>query len=156
MSRKARVIKKNVVLDPVYNNVLVSRFINKMMFDGKRSVSEKIFYGAMDILKEKTGENPVDVFMKALDNVKPDVEVRSRRIGGATYQVPVEVRAERQISLAIRWLISYSRSRGEKSMSGKLAGEMLDAFRETGTSVKKKVDTHKMAEANKAFAHFRW
>lgn len=156
MSRKGRAEKREVLPDPVYNSVLVNRFINKMMFDGKKSVSEKILYSTFDNIKEKTGEPPLDVFTKALNNVKPDIEVRSRRIGGATYQVPVEVRTERQLSLAIRWILGYSRSRHEKTMVDKLTGEILDAFNNVGNSIKKKIDTHKMAEANKAFAHFRW
>ena len=156
MSRKGKAIVRPVIKDSVYNSELLSRFVNKMMYDGKKSKAEGVVYGALDKIKEKTGENPIDVFLKAIDNLKPDIEVRSRRIGGATYQVPVEVRPERQLSLAIRWILSYCRARGEKGMANKLAGELLDAYKNSGSSVKKKVDTHKMAEANKAFAHFRW
>lgn len=156
MSRKGKAIVRPIIKDSVYNSELISRFVNKMMYQGKKSKAEGVIYGALDKIKEKTGENPIDVFLKALDNVKPDIEVRSRRIGGATYQVPVEVRPERQLSLAIRWVLGYARDRGEKGMANKLANELLDAYKNTGSSVKKKIDTHKMAEANKAFAHFRW
>lgn len=156
MSRKNRAQKREITPDPIYNSELVSRFVNKLMYSGKKSTAQNIVYSALDILKEKTGESGLEVFQKALNNVKPDIEVRSRRIGGATYQVPVEVRPERQLSLAVRWVLAHSRARHEKNMSAKLAGELLDAFNNTGTSIKKKIDTHKMAEANKAFAHFRW
>jgi|APIni6443716594_1056825.scaffolds.fasta_scaffold381758_2 small subunit ribosomal protein S7 len=156
MPRKAVVRKREVSPDPVYGSVLVTKFISKIMYQGKKSVAESIFYGAMDILKEKTGDDPVKVFQKALDNVKPVLEVKSRRVGGATYQVPVEVRPERRLSLAVRWIIDYSRARGEKSMKGNLAAELLDAANNRGSSIKKREDTHKMAEANKAFAHYRW
>ncbi|MGC8763194.1 MAG: 30S ribosomal protein S7 [Acidobacteriota bacterium] len=156
MPRKAFVRKREVAPDSVYGSVLVSKFINKIMVQGKKSVAESIFYGAMDILKEKTGEDPLKVFQKALENVKPVLEVKSRRVGGATYQVPVEVRPERRLSLAVRWLIEYSRARGEKTMTECLAGEILDAYNNRGSSIKKREDTHKMAEANKAFAHYRW
>jgi small subunit ribosomal protein S7 len=156
MPRKAFVRKREVAPDSVYGSVLVSKFINKIMVQGKKSVAESIFYGAMDILKEKTGEDPLKVFQKALENVKPVLEVKSRRVGGATYQVPVEVRPERRLSLAFRWLIEYSRARGEKTMTECLAGEILDAYNNRGSSIKKREDTHKMAEANKAFAHYRW
>ncbi len=156
MPRKAFVRKREIAPDSVYGSVLVSKFISKIMYQGKKSVAESIFYGAMDILKEKTGEDPLKVFQKALENVKPILEVKSRRVGGATYQVPVEVRPERRLSLAIRWLIEFSRSRGEKTMTECLAGEVLDAYNNRGSSIKKREDTHKMAEANKAFAHYRW
>ena len=156
MPRKAFVRKREVAPDSVYGSVLVSKFINKIMVQGKKSVAESIFYGAMDILKEKTGEDPLKVFQKALENVKPVLEVKSRRVGGATYQVPVEVRPERRLSLAVRWLIEYSRARGENTMTECLAGEILDAYNNRGSSIKKREDTHKMAEANKAFAHYRW
>lgn len=156
MSRKGRIEKRDVIADPVYKSEVVSRFINKMMLKGKKGKSETILYNAFDIIKEKSGENPLEVFNKAIENVKPEIEVRSRRIGGATYQVPVEVRPERQLSLAFRWILTYARERHEKSMQEKLAAELLDAYRNTGSSIKKKIDTHKMAEANKAFAHFRW
>ncbi len=156
MPRKAVVRKREVSPDPVYGSVLVTKFISKIMYQGKKSVAESIFYGAMDIMREKSGDDPLKVFQKALDNVKPVLEVKSRRVGGATYQVPVEVRPERRLSLAIRWLIDYSRARGEKSMMGNLAAELLDAANNRGSSIKKREDTHKMAEANKAFAHYRW
>jgi len=156
MPRKALVRKRDIQPDPVYGSVLVSKFINKIMYDGKKSTAEAAFYGALDIVKEKTGDDPLKVFQKALDNVKPIIEVKSRRVGGATYQVPVEVRAERRLSLAIRWMIDYARSRSEKTMRDALAGEILDAAANRGSSIKKREDTHRMAEANKAFAHYRW
>lgn len=156
MPRKAFVRKREIPPDPVYGSVLVSKFINKIMYDGKRSVAESIFYGAMDIIQEKTGEDPLKVFQRALENVKPILEVKSRRVGGATYQVPIEVRPDRRLSLAVRWLIGYSRSRSENTMTESLAGEILDAYNNRGSSIKKREDTHKMAEANKAFAHYRW
>lgn len=142
--------------DARYNNYEVSRFICKMMFDGKKSTAEHCFYGAMDIIKEKLDKDPFEVFKKALDNAKPEIEVRSRRVGGATYQVPVEVRHSRQMALAMRWLIRFSRERSGHSMAQKLAAELIDAFKNTGNSIKKREDTHKMADANKAFAHFKW
>jgi small subunit ribosomal protein S7 len=156
MPRKAVVRKREIAPDPVYGSVLVSKFISKIMLDGKKSVAESIFYGAMDVVKEKAGEDPLKVFQKALENVKPVLEVKSRRVGGATYQVPVEVRPERRLSLAVRWIIDYSRARSEKTMMESLAGEILDAANNRGSSIKKREDTHKMAEANKAFAHYRW
>ena len=156
MPRKAFVRKREIPPDPVYGSVLVSKFINKIMYSGKRSVAESIFYEAMDIIKEKTGEDPLKVFQRALENVKPILEVKSRRVGGATYQVPIEIRPDRRLSLAVRWLIGYSRARSEKTMTESLAGELLDAYNNRGSSIKKKEDTHKMAEANKAFAHYRW
>lgn len=156
MSRKSKAIKREIQPDAIFGSELISRFVNKMMYDGKKSKAEKIIYTALDFIKEKTGEPSLEVFQKAINNVKPDIEVRSRRIGGATYQVPVEVRPERQLSLAIRWILSYARDRHEKSMALRLGGELLDAFNNSGSSIKKKMDTHKMAEANKAFAHFRW
>ncbi|MGA9751941.1 MAG: 30S ribosomal protein S7 [Acidobacteriota bacterium] len=156
MPRKAVVRKREIPPDSVYGSVLVSKFINKIMLEGKKSVAESIFYGAMDIIKEKAGEDPLKVFQKALENVKPVLEVKSRRVGGATYQVPIEVRPERRLSLAFRWIIEYSRSRSEKTMMEALAAEVLDAANNRGSSIKKREDTHKMAEANKAFAHYRW
>jgi small subunit ribosomal protein S7 len=156
MPRKAVVRKREIPPDPIYGSVLVSKFISKIMLKGKKSVAEGIFYGAMDIIKDKSGDDPLKVFQKALDNVKPVLEVRSRRVGGATYQVPVEVRQDRRLSLAVRWLIEFSRSRSEKSMREALAAEVLDAFNNRGSAIKKREDTHKMAEANKAFAHYRW
>lgn len=156
MPRKGPVPRREVLPDPIYNSRLASRFVNRLMYDGKKGVAEKIFYGALENLSEKTGEEPLRAFERALDNVKPQFEVKARRVGGATYQVPMEVRIDRQISLSIRWLITYARSRGEKGMVNKLAAELLDAFNNRGGAVKKKEDTHRMAEANKAFAHYRW
>ena len=156
MPRKGPVPKREILPDPIYNSRLVARFVNRLMYDGKKGAAEKIFYNALNVLAEKTGEEALQAFEKAIENVKPHVEVKSRRVGGATYQVPMEVRPERQISLSIRWLINYARSRGEKGMTNKLSAEFLDAFNLRGGAVKKKEDTHRMAEANKAFAHYRW
>jgi small subunit ribosomal protein S7 len=148
--------KLPLIADPVYNSVLVSRFINSLMKQGKRSVAQRIIYDAFEIIEEKVGKPPLEVFNKAIDNVKPELEVKSRRVGGATYQVPVEVRPERRVALAIRWIITYAKSRHGRSMSEKLADELIDAFNNTGSTIKKKDDTRKMAEANKAFAHYKW
>ena len=156
MPRKAFVRRREVAPDPVYGSVLASKIINKIMLEGRKSVAESIFYGALDIVKEKAAEDPIKVLTKALDSIKPVVEVKSRRVGGATYQVPVEVRPDRRLSLGIRWLIEYAEQRPEKTMVECLAGEILDAANNRGASVKKREDTHKMAEANKAFAHYRW
>lgn len=156
MPRKGPIPKREVLPDPVYNSRLAARFINRLMYDGKKGVAEKIFYSALTQLGEKTNEEPLRAFEKAIENVKPHLEVKARRVGGATYQVPMEVRPDRQVSLSIRWLIVYSRARGEKSMTGKLAAEFLDAYNSRGGAVKKREDTHRMAEANKAFAHYRW
>ncbi len=156
MSRKVKKYKRDVMPDPKFGSVLVSKFINKLMYSGKKSVAESIFYTALDLVKDKIDEDPVEIFKKAFNNIIPSVEVKSKRVGGATYQVPVEVRAARQETLATRWLITYSRTRGEKTMAIRLANEIVDAYNNTGLAVKKKDDTHKMAEANKAFAHFRW
>jgi len=156
MPRRRVAEKRETLPDPKYNSKIVSKFVCVLMEKGKKSTAENICYGAFDIIKEKTGNDPLKVFKTALDNVKPLVEVKARRVGGATYQVPVEIRPTRRVALASRWLINYSRSRGEKTMSERLAGEFLDAFNNTGTSIKKKEDTHRMAEANKAFAHYRW
>ena len=156
MPRKGPVPKREILSDPKFGSVLAARFINRLMKDGKKSVAEGIFYKALDILGEKTQEDPLRAFEKALANVRPHLEVKSRRVGGATYQVPVEVRPERQISLAIRWLITYARQRGEKGMVSRLSGELHDAYNNRGGAVKKKDDTYRMAEANKAFAHYRW
>jgi small subunit ribosomal protein S7 len=145
-----------VLPDPVYNSKIVTRFINKVMLSGKKGVAESIVYDAFDIIRAKTGKDPLEVFETAMKNVMPVLEVRARRVGGANYQVPVEVRADRRLSLGIRWLVNYSRLRGEKTMHERLAAELLDAANNTGASIKKKEDTHKMAEANKAFAHYRW
>lgn len=156
MPRKGPVPRREILPDPIYNSRLVARFVNRLMYNGKKGAAEKIVYSALDSLGEKTGEDILRAFEKAVENVKPHLEVKSRRVGGATYQVPMEVRPERQISLSLRWLISYARARGEKGMVNKLAAELLDAFNSRGGSVKKKEDTHRMAEANKAFAHYRW
>jgi small subunit ribosomal protein S7 len=156
MPRKGPVPKRDVLPDPVYNSKLVTRFINKIMMKGKKGVAEGIVYDAFDIIRSKTGKDPLEVFETALKNVMPVLEVRARRVGGANYQVPVEVRADRKLSLGIRWLVNYSRARGEKTMHERLAAELMDAANSTGASVKKREDTHKMAEANKAFAHYRW
>ncbi len=156
MPRRREVPTRKVLPDPKYKNVTVAKFINIMMHDGKKSVAEKIMYGALDIIRKKGNENPVEVFDSALENVSPTVEVKSRRVGGATYQIPVEVRPNRQMALAMRWLVTAARQRNEQSMTVRLAGELLDASEERGNAVKKRVDTHKMAEANKAFSHYRF
>jgi len=154
--RKGHVPKRDVLPDPIYNDKIVTKLINNVMLDGKKGVAQKIVYGAFDIVREKTGKDPLEVFEQALNNIMPVLEVRARRVGGATYQVPVEVRPERRQALGLRWLTTYARQRGERTMKEKLAGEILDASNNTGNAVKKKDDTHKMAEANKAFAHYRW
>ena len=156
MGRRKVAPKREILPDPQYGSAVVSKFISRMMLDGKRSVSRKIIYTAMDIMKDKTGNDPLEVFLKSLSNVKPEVEVKSRRVGGSTYQVPVEVSQVRQEALAMRWLIQAARNRSGKSMAEKLSSEFLDAFNSTGTAFKKKEDTHRMAEANKAFSHYRW
>lgn len=156
MPRKGPVPKRDVVPDPVYNSKLAAKVINKLMYDGKKTVSQNIFYGAMEIIKDKTGEDPHEVFEQAIKNIMPVLEVKPRRVGGATYQVPVEVNPERKQVLAIRWLINFARARGEKRMAERLAGEIMDAYNNAGGAIKKKEDTHKMAEANKAFSHYRW
>jgi small subunit ribosomal protein S7 len=156
MSRRHRAEKRPVLPDPKFKDTVVSKFMSCLMFDGKRSVAEKIVYGAFDRIQAKSGNEPVKVFHDALDNVRPHLEVRSRRVGGATYQVPVEVRAERAQALAIRWLIDSSRKRGENTMMDRLSGELMDAANNRGNAVKKREDTHKMAEANRAFSHYRW
>ncbi|CAH2030574.1 30S ribosomal protein S7 [Trichlorobacter ammonificans] len=156
MPRRREVPKRIILPDPKYSDKTVAKLINILMLAGKKSVAESILYRAMDIVASKTGEDAVKVLKKSLDNIKPTLEVKSRRVGGSTYQVPVEVRADRRVSLAMRWLIKYSVARSEKTMTEKLAGEMLDAFNNRGAAVKKREDTHKMAEANRAFAHYRW
>jgi small subunit ribosomal protein S7 len=156
MARKGYLKKRPVLADPKYNEKIVTSFIAKIMYGGKKSVAEGLVYGAFNIISEKTKEDPVKIFKEALENIRPMMEVRSRRVGGATYQVPMEVRPERRTSLALRWLIGYSRSRGEKSMEARLAGEILEAYEKRGSSIKKREDIHRMAEANKAFAHYRW
>jgi len=156
MSRKGQAPKRKILPDPKFKDKTIAKFINKLMWDGKKSVAENIFYKSLDLVQEKTGEEGLKVFKQALENLKPVLEVRSRRVGGSNYQVPVEVRADRKVSLAMRWMISYSRARNEKSMVECLAGEVMDAFNSRGNAMKKKEDTHKMAEANRAFSHFRW
>jgi len=156
MPRKGPAPKHPVVIDPVYNSPLVTSLVNKVLLDGKRSTAERIVYGALEGCREKTGTDPVVTLKRALENVKPAIEVKSRRVGGATYQVPVEVRAGRSNTLALRWLVTYSRARREKTMTERLMNELLDASNGLGASVKRREDTHKMAEANKAFAHYRW
>jgi small subunit ribosomal protein S7 len=156
MSRRHRAEKREILPDAKFGDLVVSKFMNTLMFQGKKSVAETIVYGALDIIGDKTRQDPLPVFHEAIDNVKPAVEVRSRRVGGATYQVPVEVRPERRQALAIRWLIQAARDRSEHSMTEKLSGELLDAANRRGSAVKKREDTHRMADANKAFAHYRW
>ena len=156
MPRKGPVAKRDVLPDPVYNSKLVTRFINKIMLNGKKGVAESIVYDAFEIIRAKTGKDPIEVFDAALKNAMPILEVKARRVGGANYQVPVEVRADRKLTLGIRWLVNYSRLRGERTMHERVAGELMDAANSAGASVKKREDTHKMAEANKAFAHYRW
>lgn len=156
MARRREAEKRELLPDPKYNSKLVSRFVTILMGDGKKATAEKACYGAFDIMKEKTGSDPLKVFKTAVDNVKPLLEVKPRRVGGATYQVPMEVRPQRKIALALRWIVGYARQRKEKTIRERLAGELLDAYNNTGTSIKKKEDTHKMAEANRAFAHYRW
>lgn len=156
MPRKKRVITREVLPDPKYNSIVVTKFINSLMKRGKKSIAEKIFYHAIENIETRTGKNGLEFFNKALNNVKPILEVKSRRVGGATYQVPVEVNEHRRQALAIRWIIGFSKARHEKTMSDKLASELIAAFNNEGASIKKREDTHKMAEANKAFAHFRW
>ncbi len=156
MARKGHIAKREVMPDPLYKSKVVTKLINKVMWDGKKVTAQKIVYGAFDIVAEKTGRQALDAFQQALDNVTPMLEVKARRVGGATYQVPMEIREDRKQSLAIRWLVEYARKRNEHSMEAKLAGEIMDAINSQGGAFKKKEDTHKMAEANKAFAHYRW
>ena len=154
--RRGNVPKREVLPDPLYNSVLVTKLVNSIMLDGKKGVAQKVVYGAFDIIKEKTGNEPLDVFTQAMENIMPVLETKTRRVGGANYQVPMEVRPARRQTLGLRWLTAYSRARGERTMAERLAGELMDAANNTGAAVKKREDTHKMAEANKAFAHFRW
>ena len=156
MPRRGNVPKREVLPDPIYNSVLVTKLVNSIMLDGKKGVAQKVVYGAFDIIKEKTEKDPLDVFTAALENIMPSLEVKARRVGGATYQVPIEVRPERRQTLGLRWLTNYSRARSEKTMKERLAGEIMDAANNTGSAVKKREEVHKAAEANKAFAHFRW
>lgn len=154
--RKRRAVKRDVLADPMYNSKLVTKLVNTVMLDGKKGTAQKILYSAFDMIKEKTGEEPVEVYEKAMENIRPALEVKSRRVGGANYQVPIEVRADRSNALALRWLVQYSRLRGGHSMAENLANEIIDASNGVGAAVKKREDTHRMAEANKAFAHYRW
>ena len=156
MPRRGFIAKREVLPDPMYNSVVVTKLINNIMLDGKKGVAQQIVYDAFEIIGEKTGKNPVDVFAEAMDNIMPVLEVKARRVGGANYQVPIEVRPDRRQTLGLRWLTAYSRARGERTMKERLANEILDAVNGIGGAVKKREDTHKMAEANKAFAHFRW
>lgn len=156
MPRRGNIAKRDVLADPIYNSKMVTRLVNSIMLDGKKGVAQKIVYGAFDIVKEKTGNDPLEMFEKALENIMPLLEVKARRVGGSTYQVPMEVRPERRETLGLRWLTAYSRGRNERTMRERLAGEIMDAVNGTGNAVKKREDTHKMAEANKAFAHYRY
>ena len=156
MPRRREVPKRKILPDPKYKDKLVAKFVNTIMQDGKKATAERIMYGAFEIIRERFKAEPIEVFRKALDNVKPKLEVKSRRVGGATYQVPIEVRSERRVALAMRWLVSYARARGEKTMKERLAAEFVDASNNRGATVKKREDTHKMADANRAFAHYRW
>jgi small subunit ribosomal protein S7 len=156
MPRKGPVTKRDVLPDPVYNSKLVTRLVNRVMYDGKKGTAQTILYDAFNLIKDRTGKEPMEVFEQAIKNIMPVLEVKARRVGGANYQVPIEVKPERRTSLGLRWLVNYSRLRGEKTMEERLASEIIDASNNTGASVKKREDTHKMAEANKAFAHYRW
>jgi small subunit ribosomal protein S7 len=154
--RRGQIAKRDVLPDPLYNSKMVTRLVNNIMYDGKKGIAQKIVYGAFDIIRTKTGKEPLDAFEQALENIMPSLEVKARRVGGATYQVPMEVRPDRRRTLGLRWLTSYSRNRSERTMRERLAGEIIDAMNNTGTAVKRREDTHKMAEANRAFAHYRW
>ncbi len=156
MPRRGKIAKRDVLPDPLYNSKLVTRLINSIMFDGKKGVAQQIVYGAFDIVKTKTGKEPLEAFETALENIMPQLEVKARRVGGATYQVPMEVRPERRYTLGLRWLTTYSRKRGERTMKERLSGEIMDALNNSGAACKKRDDTHKMADANRAFAHYRW
>lgn len=156
MPRRGNVPKREILPDPMYNSVLVTKLVNSIMLDGKKGVAQKVVYGAFDIIQEKTGKDPLEAFTTALENIMPSLEVKARRVGGATYQVPIEVRPERRQTLGLRWLTAYARSRGEKTMRERLAGEIMDAANGVGGAVKKREDVHKMAQSNQAFAHYRW
>ena len=156
MPRRGNVPKREILPDPVYHSILVTKLVNQIMLDGKKGVAQKVVYSAFDIIKEKSGKDPLEAFTEALNNIMPSLEVKARRVGGATYQVPIEVRPARRQTLGLRWLVSYARKRGEKTMKERLAGEIMDASNNTGSAVKKREDTHKMAESTKAFAHFRY
>ena len=156
MPRRGNVPKREILPDPIYNSVLVTKLVNSIMLDGKKGVAQKVVYGAFDMVKEQTGKDPLEVFTTAMDNIMPSLEVKARRVGGATYQVPIEVRPERRQTLGLRWLTTYARARSERTMAQRLANEIMDAANNLGGAVKKREDTHKMAESNKAFAHYRW
>ena len=157
MSRRKKTFKREIIPDPIFKDLVVAKFVNKMMYQGKKATAQKLFYGALKELEGKVpGEEPISIFKKAIENIKPSIEVRSRRVGGATYKVPVDVRPSRRLALAMRWLVEYSRERGEKDMAKRLAGEFVDAFNNRGNSIKKKDDVHRMAESNKAFSHYNW
>ena len=156
MPRRGNVPKREILPDPMYGSVLVTKLVNSIMLDGKKGVAQKVVYGAFDIIKEKTEKEPLEVFTQAMENIMPSLEVKARRVGGATYQVPIEIRPERRQTLGLRWLVSYARARSERTMQERLAGEILDACNNAGGAFKKKEDTHRMAEANRAFAHYRW
>ena len=156
MPRRGSISKRDVLPDPLYNSKLVTKLVNNVMYDGKKGVAQTIVYDAFSIIADKTGENALEVFQAALDNIKPELEVKARRVGGSTYQVPIEIRPERRQTLAIRWIVSFARNRSEKTMKEKLAGELMDAYNNTGASVKRKEEMHRVAESNKAFAHYRW
>ena len=156
MPRRGNVPKREILPDPIYNSVLVTKLVNSIMLDGKKGVAQKVVYGAFDMVKEQTGKDPLEVFTTAMDNIMPSLEVKARRVGGATYQVPMDVRPVRRQTLGLRWLTTYARARSERTMAQRLANEIMDAANNTGAAVKKREDTHKMAEANKAFAHYRW
>ena len=156
MPRRGNVPKREILPDPMYNSVLVTKLVNQIMLDGKKGVAQKVVYSAFDIIKEKSGKDPMEAYTEALNNIMPSLEVKARRVGGATYQVPIEIRPERRQTLALRWLVDFSRKRGEKTMAERVAGELLDAMNNTGNAVKRKEEMHRMAEANKAFAHYRW
>ena len=156
MPRRGFIPKREVLADPIYKSVVVTKLINQVMLDGKRGVAQKVCYDAFDMIREKTGREPLEVFEQAMNNIMPVLEVKARRVGGSTYQVPIEIRPERRQTLGLRWLVSYARNRGERTMMARLAGEIMDAANQTGNAFKKKEDTHKMAEANRAFAHYRW
>ena len=156
MPRRGNVPKREILPDPIYGSILVTKHVNSIMLDGKKGVAQKVVYGAFQIVEEKTGKSGLEAFQQAMENIMPAVEVKTRRVGGANYQVPIEVRPERRQTLGLRWLTAYSRARGERTMAERLAGELMDAANNTGAAVKKREDTHKMAEANKAFSHFRW
>ena len=156
MPRRGNVPKREILPDPIYNSVLVTKLVNSIMLDGKKGVAQKVVYGAFDMVKEQTGKDPLEVFTTAMDNIMPSLEVKARRVGGATYQVPMDVRPVRRQTLGLRWLTTYARARSERTMAQRLANEIMDAANNTGSAVKKREDTHKMAESNKAFAHFRW